>query len=180
MRPGTEEVPGRSRVRHRPLTVVLMTTITVTEQTTATPEQFLAALTDFGPQRSQVWTNSKPEFLVVHEHGDTWADVTEGSKAAGAVWERLRYDWSNPTDIVLTTTDSNIWGNGSGHRYTLTQAPDGSTSVHAVIVRNGISFKGRMIGALLAPVGTTFISKSLRTALRAIEARSANEPSADS
>jgi len=150
-----------------------MTAIDVTERTSATPQQFLDALTDFGPHRSEVWTNSKPEFLVVHDHGDTWADVTEGSKAAGAVWERLRYDWSNPTDIVLTTTDSNIWGRGSGHRYTLTRDADGSTSVHAVIIRNGISFKGRMIAALLAPVGKTFISKNLRTTLRAIEARSA-------
>jgi hypothetical protein len=157
---------------------MLMTTIKVTERTTATPEQFLEALTDFGPHRSEVWTNSKPEFLVVHERGDTWADVTEGSKAGGAVWERLRYDWSNPTDIVLTTTHSNIWGHGSGHRYTLTQAADGATTVHAVVIREGISTKGRIIGALLAVLGTTFISKSLRTALRAIEARSA-KPAAE-
>ena len=153
-----------------------MTTITVTERTTATPEQFLAALTDFGPHRSQIWTNSQPEFLVVHDRGDTWADVTEGSKAAGSVWERLRYDWSNPTDIVLTTTDSNTWGRNSGHRYTITET-GGTTQVHAVIVRDGISVKGRVIAALLTVLGTTFIRKTLRTALRATEAR--NEPPTD-
>jgi hypothetical protein len=150
-----------------------MTTIEVTERTTATPQQFLEALTDFGPDRSQIWTNSQPEFLVVHERGDTWADVTEGSKAAGAVWERLRYDWSNPTEIVLTTTDSNTWGRGSGHRYTLTPASGGATTVRAVVIRNGISVKGRIIGALLAVLGPIFMRKTLRTALRAIEARSA-------
>jgi hypothetical protein len=150
---------------------MLMTTIKVTEQTTASPEQFLDALTDFGPNRSEIWTNSQPEFLVVHERGDTWADVTEGSKAAGAVWERLRYDWSNPTDIVLTTTDSNTWGRNSGHRYILTRTADGATSVETVVVRDGISVKGRIIGALLVVLGTTFIRRSLRTALRAIEAR---------
>jgi hypothetical protein len=150
-----------------------MTTIKVTEQTTATPEQFLAALTDFGPHRSEIWTNSQPEFLVVHAHGDTWADVTEGSKAAGAVWERLRYDWSNPTDIVLTTTASNTWGRASGHRYTLTQAPDGVTTITTVIVRDGISIKGRLIGGVLAVFGTSLIRKTFRTALRAIEARGA-------
>jgi hypothetical protein len=150
-----------------------MTTIDVTERTSVSPQQFLDALIDFGPDRSEVWPNSKPEFLVVHDRGDTWADVTEGSKAAGAVWERLRYDWSNQTDIVLTTTDSNTWGRGSGHHYTLTRNADGSTSVRTVIIRNGISFKGRMIGALLAPVGKTFLSKSMRSTLRAIEARAA-------
>ena len=148
-----------------------MTTIDVTERTSATPQQFLDALTDFGPHRSEVWANSKPEFLVVHDRGDTWADVTEGSKAAGAVWERLRYDWSNPSDIVLTTTDSNTWGNGSGHRYTLTQAANGSTSVRTVIVRNGISTKGRIIAALLTVLGTTLIRANMRKTLRAIEAR---------
>jgi hypothetical protein len=149
-----------------------MTTITVTETTTATPAQFLDALTDFGPHRSEIWSNSQPEFLVVHDRGDTWADVTEGSKAAGSVWERLRYDWSNPTDIVLTTTDSNTWGGKSGHRYTLTQTGD-TTSVHAVIVRDGISTKGRIIAAMLVVLGTSFIKKSLRSTLRAIEARNA-------
>jgi hypothetical protein len=147
-----------------------MTTISVTETTTATPQQFLEALTDFGPDRSKIWSNSQPEFLVVHDRGDTWADVTEGSKAAGSVWERLRYDWSNPTDIVLTTTDSNTWGGKSGHRYTLTQA-DGATSVHAVIVRDAISTKGRILAAMLAVLGKSFIKKSLRSSLRAIEAR---------
>ena len=149
-----------------------MTTIKVTETTTATPEQFLEALTDFGPDRSKIWSNSQPEFLVVHDRGDTWADVTEGSKAAGSVWERLRYDWSNPTDIVLTTTDSNTWGGKSGHRYTLTQT-DGATSVHAVVVRDGISTKGRVIAAMLTVLGTSFIKKSLRSTLRAIERRNA-------
>jgi len=155
-----------------------MTTIDVTEQTTATPEQFLAALTDFGPHRSEIFRFSQPEFLVVHGRGDTWADVTEGSKDGGGAWERLHYDWSNPTDIVLTTTDSNVWGKNSGHHYTLTQNADGTTSVHAVTVRQGISTKGRLIGALLPVFGTKFIGKSLRTTLRAIEARSA-KPAAE-
>jgi len=150
-----------------------MTTVTVTESTTATPEQFIAALTDFGPTRSEIWVNSQPKFLVVHDQGDTWADVTEGSSAAGAIWERLRYDWSNPKDIVLTTTDSNTWGSRSGHRYTLTSNADGSTTLRAVMVRDGISIKGRFVALLLQLMGKSFLGKSLRTSLRAIEARNA-------
>ena len=150
-----------------------MTTVTVTESTTATPEQFIAALTDFGPTRSEIWVNSQPKFLVVHDQGDTWADVTEGSSAAGAIWERLRYDWSNPNDIVLTTTDSNTWGSKSGHRYTLTSNADGSTTLRAVMVRNAISIKGGILAVLLKLTGKSFLGKSLRTSLRAIEARNA-------
>ena len=150
-----------------------MATIDITETTTATPEQFLAGLIDFGPDRSKIWGNSADSFLTVHDSGDTWADVTEGSKAAGAVWERLRYDWSNPLDVVLTTTDSNAWGGASGHRYTLTPGADGRTQVHLVVVREGIHVKGRLLGALMPFVGRSFIAKSLRGALRAIEARAA-------
>jgi hypothetical protein len=149
-----------------------MTTIDITETTTATPEQFLAALTDFGPDRSQIWGNSKEQFLTVHGSGDTWADVTEGS---AGVWERLRYDWSNPLDIVLTTTDSNAWGGASGHRYTLTRGADGRTSVHLVVVREGIHARGRVLGALLPLFGKSFVGMGLRSALRAIETRSAEQ-----
>jgi hypothetical protein len=147
-----------------------MATIDITETTTATPEQFLAALTDFSPNRSEIWGNSKERFLKVHDRADTWADVTEGS---AGVWERLRYDWSNPLDIVLTTTDSNAWGGASGHRYTLTPATGGRTTVHMVVVREGVHAKGRLLGALLPLVGKSFLGKGLRGALRATEARAA-------
>ena len=92
-----------------------MTTIHFTQVTTSTPEQFIAGLTDFGPGRSKLFGNSADEYLKVHSQGPDHADVTEGS---GGVWERLHYDWSDPTHVVLTTTDSNLWGGDSGHTYT--------------------------------------------------------------
>ena len=147
-----------------------MATFGITETTTATPAQFLAALIDFGPDRAKIWGNSKDSFLKVHDRGNTWADVTEGSVG---VWERLRYDWSNPLDIVLSTTDSNAWGKASGHRYTLTQTAAGGTGVHLVVVREGIHIKGRLLGALLPLIGRSFVRDSLVKALRAIEARAA-------
>ena len=48
--------------------------------------------------------------------------MTEGSVG---IWERLAYDWSDPSRIVLTTTDSNVFGGRSGHTYTLTGGPTG-------------------------------------------------------
>ena len=82
--------------------------------TTATPEQYVAGLTDFGPGRSKLFGNSTDEYLKVHDRGPSQADVTEGS---GGIWERLHYDWSDPNHVVLTTTDSNTWGGASGHTY---------------------------------------------------------------
>ena len=46
------------------------------------PDRFVAALTDFGPGRQEIWGNSDPRHLAVHDRGDTWAEVTEGSGAA--------------------------------------------------------------------------------------------------
>src|ERR1051325_12255924 len=84
-----------------------MSTIHLHRTTTSTPEQFMAGLTDFGPGRSKLFGNSADEYLKVHDQGPGYADVTEGS---GGIWERLRYDWSDPNRIVLTTTDFNTWG----------------------------------------------------------------------
>jgi hypothetical protein len=87
-----------------------MSTIFLHRTTTLTPEQFVAGLTDFGPGRSKLFSNSADAYLKVHRRGHSEADVTEGS---GGVWERLHYDWSDPGHVVLTTTDSNLWGGAS-------------------------------------------------------------------
>jgi hypothetical protein len=82
-----------------------MSTIHLHKTTTATPEQYVAGLTDFGPGRSKLFGNSADEYLKLHDRGPSRADVTEGS---GGIWERLHYDWSDPNRVVLTTTDSNV------------------------------------------------------------------------
>src|SRR5262245_56227462 len=86
--------------------------------TTATSEQVVAGLTDFGPGRRILFGNSADEYLQVHYRAEFQADVTEGS---GGIWERLHYDWSDPNRVVLTTTDSNVWGGASGHIYSFTR-----------------------------------------------------------
>jgi hypothetical protein len=54
------------------------------------------------------------------------ADVTGGS---GGIWEGLHYDWSDPNRVVPTTTDSNVWGGASGHTYSVTHQPNGTTAI---------------------------------------------------
>ena len=145
-----------------------MSTIHFKQTTTATPEQFIAGLTDFGPGRAQLFGNSTDDYLKVHEKGSTSADVTEGSSG---IWERLRYDWSNPKHVVLTTTDSNLWGGHSGHTYTLTRQPNGRTDVDVVIVREGKNLKGKLLGAFLGIAGKGQLEKWFAKTLKAIEAR---------
>ena len=145
-----------------------MSTIHFTEKTTATPEQFVAGLTDFGPGRSELFENSADDDLTVHDKGATEADVTEGSSG---VWERLHYDWSDPNHVVLTTTDSNTWGGDSSHTYTFKPQPDGTTEVDYVVVREGKNLKGRLLGLVLGTVGKGRLEGAFRKAVKAIEAR---------
>jgi hypothetical protein len=104
----------------------------------------------------------------VHNRGSSQADVTEGS---GGIWERLHYDWSDPNHVVLTTTDSNIWGGASGHTYTFTRRPDGLTDIDVVVVRDGKNLKGRLLGLVVGTIGKSVLEKAFVNSVKAIEAR---------
>jgi hypothetical protein len=146
-----------------------MSTLHLHQTTTATPEQFVAGLTDFGPDRSTIFPNSQDKNLKVHSQAATEADVTEGT---GGVWERLHYDWSDPNRVVVTDTDSNTWGGQSGYVYTLTRRPDGLTDVDEVVVRDGKTVKGRLIGFAIGTVAKRTFANGLASTVKAIEDRS--------
>ncbi|MFF0817178.1 hypothetical protein ACFYVR_18765 [Rhodococcus sp. NPDC003318] len=145
-----------------------MTTIHLHQSTTATPEQVLSGLTDFGPGRHELFGNSTDSYLKVHSQGPHDADVTEGSNG---IWERLHYDWTDPHHVLMTTTDSNLWGGASGHTYTLTPQPTGTTDVDVVVVRDGKNLRGRLLAAVLGLFGARILGKELRKSVKAIETR---------
>ena len=134
----------------------------------ATPEQFVEALTDFGPGRSELFAKSDDGVLKVYDRGPATADVSEGSPA---VWERLHYDWSDREHIVLETTDSNVWGGRSGNTYTLTRQPVGVTDIDVVIRREGKNLKGRLLAAFVGTVGAGAVMTRFVNTVRAIDAR---------
>jgi hypothetical protein len=145
-----------------------MSTIHFNQTTTLTPEQYVAGLTDFGPGRSKVFGNSADDYLKVHSKSTREADVTEGS---GGIWERLRYDWSEPNRVVLTTTDSNTWGGASGYVYTFPRQPNGTRAIDIVIVREGKTLKGKALALVLGTVGRSVLKKAFEDSVKAIEAR---------
>jgi hypothetical protein len=151
-----------------------MPTFDFHQTTTATPEQFIAALTDFGPGRAELFENSTDDYLKVHDKGPTEADVTEGSSG---IWERLHYDWSDPNHIVLETTDSNAWADGPSHTYTLKRQPDGTTDIDYTAVRDDRNLKGRFIGIVLGTVGKGRLKGAFEKFVKAIEARSDGDDS---
>ena len=145
-----------------------MSIIYLHQRTALTPEQYIAGLTDFGPGRAKLFGNSADEYLQVHRRERTQADVTEGS---GGIWERLHYDWSDPLHVVLTTTDSNVWGGDSGHTYNFTRRPDGTTDVEVIVVRDGKNIKGWLLALVLGTVGKVVLEKAFVNSVKAIEVR---------
>jgi len=145
-----------------------MSTIHLHRATTATPEQYVAGLTDFGPGRSKLFGNSSDAYLKVHHRSGSHADVTEGS---GGIWERLHYDWPDPARVVLRTTDSNVWGGASGHIYTFTRQPNGTTDIDVVVIRDGKNLMGRLLGFVLGTIGRRVLEKAFENSVSAIEAR---------
>jgi len=146
-----------------------MSTIHFRQTTTATPEQYIAAFTDFGPGARRCSATAPTGTSRSQSEGAHHADVTEGS---GGVWERLDYDWSEPDRVVARTTDSNIWGGDSGHTYTFTRQPDGTTDIDYVVVREGKTAKRRFLGVVLGSVGKRVLAKAFANSVKAVEMRS--------
>ena len=127
-----------------------MPTVRVIERSSVASEQVLEAARDFSARRAELWRDVHLQHLTVHDQGDTWADVTEGNpwpRPFGLVWERLRYDWSEPGALKGTVIDSNLFERGSTWEIHASPVTGGGSRVEIVARRN---LKGR--GRLLWPV----------------------------
>ena len=123
-----------------------MSVVYVIDNTFLPPERVLEAAHDFSARRAEMWPDVHVEHLNVHDSGETWADVTEGNPwLIGLVWERLRYDWSQPGSVKGTVIDSNIFKPGSTWEIKA-QATNGGSLVEVIGVRH---LRGK--GRLLAP-----------------------------
>lgn len=141
--------------------------------TSVTVEEFISALTNFGPERARIWSNSQPEYLELHEQGDNWAVLTEGSNFLGGAWERVRYDWSQPDKIIIETLDSNIWTKGSGWSYHFRETPDGAgLIIDCHVERFPINGKARIIMLFAGTLGRPLIIKSFHNTIKHIEDQS--------
>jgi len=109
-----------------------------TVHTSLSPSEVIAVITDFGPERSRWWPNVDDVHFRVHGQGPGWAEVTEGT---GMGWERERYSWDAASCIVtIDTLESKLWGPGSGWRYELVSAANG-TDLRVSLTRLPNSFK---------------------------------------
>uniref|UniRef100_UPI000A3A29BC hypothetical protein n=1 Tax=Streptomyces sp. NRRL B-24572 TaxID=1962156 RepID=UPI000A3A29BC len=110
------------------------------------------------------WPTIDAEHFQVHDLGDTWAEVTEGTAAA---WERARYQWEPDGDTVtITTLDSKLFGAGGGWVFKTTPHADG-TRVDIELTRQPTTTKGKMLAALLPLVAPSSLRKSFACPLKA-------------
>ena len=67
-----------------------MTTIHTSTESALPASRVLAAGYDFSTRRADVFPAVSLAYFEVHELGETWADVTEGTQAGiGINWERM-------------------------------------------------------------------------------------------
>jgi hypothetical protein len=150
-----------------------MLDITVSEGTSASPEQVLANAMDLSEERVNVWSNSKPRYFQVHAQEAEFAEVSEGFRPPfGRVWERSRYEWE-PGSIRQTVIDSNVLMPGS--TWGLKISPSGGGSTVEMRLRREFrrSAKGRIASAINHLGGRRMWGWYLRKALAEVENRSA-------
>ena len=140
----------------------------VTAVSPLTPDAITAALTDFGPGRPELWPNLDSNVYEVLDIGDSQADVVEGSKFLGGIWERVHYDWSTPGRVRLEVLDGNATKPGSYWEYRIAQVTSGTTKVTLELDRRCHGPKGAVLAALLTLFGRRVFASDLRKSLARI------------
>jgi hypothetical protein len=136
--------------------------------TSASPEQVLAAARDFSDKRPELWPSIEPEVYEVHETGDDFAVVTEGSKMLGQIWARERYEWSDPGVVRATVQDSNIFKPGGVWEIKATPR-DGGTHVDVLNNRQMKGPRGHLLGVVMRAIGKRTLTADLRKTLNKLE-----------
>jgi hypothetical protein len=145
-----------------------MAHVTADKDTTVPAQAVIGALTDFSEKRIELWPNIDRKYYKVHEVRRASADVTEGSRG---VWERTRYDWSEPGTVRIEVQDSNAFRPGSWWRYTIQPRPEGGSHVHLEFQRRPRNVKGLLLSVVLSVFGRKIFGSFLEETLRRLERR---------
>jgi hypothetical protein len=128
-------------------------------------QRFIAALTDFSERRPAVWPNLDTRYFELHELGDRWAEVTEGTDVLGGVWAREHYDWSHPGLVRLRLVHAVDFRPGTEIDYRITSRPDGGCHVAVEFRRIAASPRGLLVGIGVQLTGTRRFAADLRETL---------------
>lgn len=128
------------------------------------PATVLANLTDFSERRTKLWPAIDPSVYRVHEVGDDWAEVTEGSDVFGGVWARERYDWSVPGVVTATLQDSNFWHPGGTWQLRAAPREGGGSRLHVIRDRRAKRPLAMLMEGVLKVVGRRQLAHDLKLA----------------
>ena len=135
-------------------------------------ERFIAALTDFSPDRPRIWPNLSAKWYELHELGPDWADVTEGTDVLGGVYARERYDWSEAGIVRLRLIESPRFQSGTIIEYRVTPR-DGGCHVEVDFQRIAKDVRCWIVGVLVQLGGSRQFSAQLRETLARLDRETA-------
>jgi hypothetical protein len=146
-------------------------TVRIVSHCSLPPERVLEAGHDFSSRRGKVFAAVQPKYFILHELGETTADVTEGTRAGPIVnWERCRYDWSQPGLVRAKVIDSNIYDVPLSAWELRATAEDGGSRVEMIWVR---AFnrrpKGRFFGFAFRHFGQKLFTPYVREIIDNLE-----------
>jgi hypothetical protein len=117
-------------------------------RTAVPPERVMAMLTDFSPNRPEIWPMLAPELYEVYRLDAGSASVKEGSTFPRRIWERDDYEWSADR-VRWTVRDSNYCQPGSYVEVGVRPEADGGTRLQMDWNRRGVGIKGKMMIAFV-------------------------------
>ena len=136
-------------------------------RTGASPDAVRAALLDFTDHRPDLWPGLPRDQYEVYEVGDTWAEVREGYR--GPIWNRERYDWSDPGEISFTAVDSGFAKPGKRVVMRIAPGSGGGSRVLTTWEGSGQGVFGTLFIAFMAVTRGFFIRRSIQSGLDRIE-----------
>jgi hypothetical protein len=128
------------------------------------PDAVLANLVDFGERRLQLWPAIDPDLYLVHDVGEDWADVTEGSDVFGGLWARERYDWSTSGVVRATVQESNVWHPGGTWTLRAEPGSEGGSRLTVIRDRRAKNARARLLEGLMRIAGARMLASELRKA----------------
>lgn len=135
-------------------------------ETRLSPEQVVAALTDFSERRPQMWTAITPSFYEVYAVGDREARVREGTKQGPlTVWAKEHYTWSSPNVVQWTVEESNFCTPGSFVRATITPRDGGGAHIRCEWERTPTTIQARIMFGMLKLTGGAPIKAAMNEGL---------------
>lgn len=145
-----------------------MAHVIVEKDTRLPPDEIIGALTDFSERRLDLWPNIDRKYYQVHQVSTAAAEVTEGSNG---IWERTRYDWSEPGKVRIRVVESNTFRPGSYWLYSVEPRREGGSHVHLEFLRRPRNAKGLVVSALLSLAGKRIFGDFLDETLHRLERR---------